>query len=63
VHFPDLNALLYIGLLVGIVAAHLLALLILNPVLVWIDRAALAISGFLTKLLTAVARTGSPVAG
>ena len=42
----------YVGLFVGIVAAHLLALQILSPVLAWINAAGLAIASFLTRILT-----------
>jgi fucose 4-O-acetylase-like acetyltransferase len=50
--WPHLTVFHYIGLFIGIVAAHLLALLILRPVLAWINEAGLAIASLLTRLLT-----------
>ncbi len=50
--WPQLTVFHYVGLFIGIVAAHLLALLILSPVLAWINEAGLAIASFLTRLLT-----------
>jgi fucose 4-O-acetylase-like acetyltransferase len=50
--WPHLTVFHYIGLFIGIVAAHLIALQILAPVLAWINAAGLAIAGFLTRLLT-----------
>jgi fucose 4-O-acetylase-like acetyltransferase len=50
--WPHLSALHYVGLFIGIVAAHLLALLVFSPVLAWINAASLAIAGFLTRILT-----------
>ena len=50
--WPHLTAFHYVGLFIGIVAAHLLALKILGPVLAWINEAGLAISSFLTRILT-----------
>lgn len=55
--WPHLTVLHYIGLFVAIVGAHLLALQVLGPVLAWINAAGLAISGFLTRLLTSWAET------
>jgi hypothetical protein len=51
VPWPELTVFHYIGLFVAIVAAHLLALQILKPVLGLINAAALAISAYLTRLL------------
>jgi peptidoglycan/LPS O-acetylase OafA/YrhL len=51
IEWPPLSVLHYIGLLVAIVAAHLLALQIFKPALDRINAAALAISGFLGRLL------------
>jgi fucose 4-O-acetylase-like acetyltransferase len=50
--WPRLTVIHYIGLFIGVVAAHLIALQILAPVLAWINAAGLAIAGFLTRLLT-----------
>jgi fucose 4-O-acetylase-like acetyltransferase len=49
--WPQLTVFHYIGLFIAIVAAHLLALQILKPVLGRIDAAAVAISNYLTRLL------------
>ncbi len=50
IHWPHLTALHYLGLFIGVVAAHLLALEILKwPVLAWIDALALAIAAFLAR--------------
>jgi fucose 4-O-acetylase-like acetyltransferase len=49
--WPQLTVLHYLGLFAVIVAAHLLALQILKPVLDRINAAALAISSFLGRLL------------
>jgi fucose 4-O-acetylase-like acetyltransferase len=51
VPWPELTVFHYIGLFVAIVAAHLLALQILKPLLDRINAAALAISGYLSRLL------------
>jgi fucose 4-O-acetylase-like acetyltransferase len=50
--WPHLTPVYYIGIAIVIIAAHLVALQILSPVLAWIDAAAIAIAGFLTRLLT-----------
>jgi fucose 4-O-acetylase-like acetyltransferase len=50
--WPHLTAFHYVGLFIGIVAAHLLALQILSPVLAWINEAGLAISSFPARILT-----------
>ncbi len=55
--WPHLTVLHYIGLFIAIVGAHLLALQVLSPVLAWINAAGLAISNFLTWLLTGWAET------
>ncbi|MGO9485897.1 MAG: acyltransferase family protein [Rhodomicrobium sp.] len=55
--WPHLTVFHYIGLFIGIVAAHLLALQILSPVLAWINAAGLAIANFLTRVLTGGAQT------
>jgi fucose 4-O-acetylase-like acetyltransferase len=49
--WPQLTVFHYIGLFVAIVAAHLLALQILKPALDWINDAAVAISGYLARIL------------
>jgi fucose 4-O-acetylase-like acetyltransferase len=51
IQWPQLSVFHYIGLFVAIVAAHLLALQILMPVLDRINAAALAIAGLLGRLL------------
>ncbi len=55
--WPELSWFHYVGLFVGIVAAHLLALLILGPVLAWINAAGLAIANFLARILTGGAQS------
>ncbi len=55
--WPHLTVFHYVGLFIGIVAAHLLALQILSPVLAWINAAGLAIASFLTRLLTGGSQT------
>ncbi len=57
VKWPHLTVFHYIGFAIGIIAAHLLVLRVLRPVLGWIDSAALAISDFIVRLITSV--TGS----
>jgi fucose 4-O-acetylase-like acetyltransferase len=47
----------YVGFFIGIIAAHLLALQILNPVLARINAASIAIAAFLTRILTGNAQT------
>jgi fucose 4-O-acetylase-like acetyltransferase len=58
--WPHLTILHYIALFIGIVAAHLLALQVLAIPLKWINDAALAISEWLTRLLTGEAKVGAP---
>ncbi|MBI4724286.1 MAG: acyltransferase family protein [Rhodomicrobium sp.] len=58
--WPHLTVLHYIALAIGVVAAHLLALQVLRPVLARIDSAALAISGFLVRILVGVLRSIQP---
>jgi fucose 4-O-acetylase-like acetyltransferase len=55
--WPHLTVLHYIGLFIGIVGAHLLALQILKPLLIRINGASIAIAGFLTRVLTGQAQT------
>jgi fucose 4-O-acetylase-like acetyltransferase len=50
--WPPLTVLIYVGLFIGIVTAHLAAMQILNPVLAWIDAAAVAIANGIVRLLT-----------
>jgi fucose 4-O-acetylase-like acetyltransferase len=49
IHWPQLNALYYAGLAIGMVALHLAAMLLLRPVLRAINSAAVAIAGFIVK--------------
>lgn len=49
--WPHLTVLHYIVIAVGVVAAHLLALQILRPVLAWIDAAAVAIAGAIVRVV------------
>jgi fucose 4-O-acetylase-like acetyltransferase len=53
----QLTPLHYLGLFIGIVAAHLLALQVLNPVLTKIDEAGISIANFLTRVLTGGTQT------
>ncbi|MFY9641867.1 MAG: acyltransferase family protein [Rhodomicrobium sp.] len=62
VEWPHLTVFHYVGLFVGIVGAHLLALQILGPVLAWINAAGSAIAGFLAGILTGGAGEGRPKA-
>jgi fucose 4-O-acetylase-like acetyltransferase len=55
--WPQLTVLHYMGLFIAIVGAHLVALQVLSPVLAWINAAGLAISNFLTRLVTGWAET------
>ncbi len=55
--WPPLTVLAYFGLFIGIIAAHLLALIILKPVLSMINAASISISAFLTRILTGGSQT------
>lgn len=61
--WPHLTVFHYIALFIGIVAAHLIALQILAPVLAWINAAGLAIAGILTRVLTGGASASPGKAG
>lgn len=50
--WPPLTVFHYVGLAIAIVAAHLLVMRILRPVLAWINAAAIAIANTLVRLLT-----------
>jgi fucose 4-O-acetylase-like acetyltransferase len=60
IRWPQFTPILYVGILIGAVALHLLALQILRPILAWIDAAAVAIARFLARLLTGEPRTAQP---
>ncbi len=47
--WPDFTPLVSIAMAIGVIAAHLLALQILDPVLAWIDKAALLIANALVR--------------
>jgi hypothetical protein len=49
-----------IALAIGIIAAHLVALQILNPALAWIDRAAVSIANMLVRLIAKEAEAAEP---
>ena len=50
--WPHLTVFGYVGLFIGVVGAHLVALQILSPVLAWINDAGAAIAGLLARILT-----------
>ncbi len=60
VAWPQFTVLVSLGLAVGVVAAHLIALQILAPVFAWIDRAAVAIANAIVRLLTGGASRAEP---
>jgi fucose 4-O-acetylase-like acetyltransferase len=60
IHWPQLNALLYAGLAIGMVALHLVAMLLLRPVLRSINSAAVAIAGFIVKVVAGDAQEQQP---
>jgi hypothetical protein len=49
--WPPLTAPMYVGLAVGVIAAHLIALQALKPVLDLLDRAGIAIANGLVRLV------------
>ena len=57
IRWPDFTPTVSVALAVAVIAAHLVALQILNPALAWIDRTALSIANALVRLL---ARTPQP---
>ncbi len=52
IQWPALSVFHYLAIGIGIVAAHLLALQILQPALALIDKTAVAISNFIVRLVT-----------
>ena len=50
--WPHLTVFGYVGLFIGVVGAHLVALQFLSPVLTWINDAGAAIAGLLARILT-----------
>jgi len=59
VRWPELTPVQYLGLFIGIVVLHLIALQILAPILARIDAGAIAIARFLTRLLTGELRSAA----
>ncbi len=62
IRWPDFTPLVSIALGVAVIAAHLAVLLILNPVLAWIDKAAVTIANALTRLIAKGTQTAEPKA-
>jgi peptidoglycan/LPS O-acetylase OafA/YrhL len=60
IRWPDFTPLVSIALAIGIIAAHLVALQILNPALAWIDRAAVSIANMLVRLIAKEAEAAEP---
>jgi fucose 4-O-acetylase-like acetyltransferase len=60
IRWPDFTPLVSIALAVGIIAAHLVALQILNPALAWIDRTAVSIANMLVRLIAKEASAPHP---
>jgi hypothetical protein len=51
-----------IALAIAVIGAHLVALQILNPVLVWIDKAAASIANTLSRLIAGEPQAAAPKA-
>jgi hypothetical protein len=62
IRWPDFTPLVSIALAVAVIAAHLAALQILNPVLVWIDKAAVSIAKALSRLIARGTQATAPKA-
>jgi hypothetical protein len=62
IRWPDFTPLVSIALAIAVIAAHLVALQILNPVLSWIDRAAVAIANALSRLIARGTQAAAPKA-
>jgi fucose 4-O-acetylase-like acetyltransferase len=60
--WPNLTIVHYVAIGIAVVAAHLLALQILRPLLARIDAAAVGIAGLIVRLLTGEARAVRPKA-
>ncbi len=60
VRWPDFTPMVSIGLAVGVIAAHLVALQILNPVLAWIDRTAASIANAIVRVLARAEHPAQP---
>ena len=62
IRWPDFTPLVSIALAIAVIAAHLVALQILNPLLAWIDKAALSIANALSRLITRGTQAATPKA-
>ncbi len=62
IQWPHLTVLIYVALAISVIAAHLLSLQILKPVLARIDWAAVAIANALVRLVTGDASVAQPKA-
>ena len=62
IRWPDFTPLVSIAAAIGIIGAHLVALLILNSPLAWIDRTAVAIANKLVRLIARETETAAPKA-
>jgi fucose 4-O-acetylase-like acetyltransferase len=51
IRWPELTSAMYVGLAVGVIAAHLLALQLLKPALTALDKAAVVIANALVRLV------------
>jgi len=60
IRWPDFTPLVSIALAFGVIAAHLVALQILNPVLGWIDKTAVFIANMLVRLIAKEAGAPQP---
>jgi len=60
--WPPLSPLLYAVFFVGIIAAHLLALQVLEPVLTKINQGSIRIAGFLTRVIAGESQQAKPKA-
>ncbi len=62
IRWPEFTLLVSIALAIGVIAAHLAALQILNPMLVWIDKAAASIANALSRLIARGTQAAEPKA-
>jgi peptidoglycan/LPS O-acetylase OafA/YrhL len=60
IRWPDFTPLVSIALAIAVIAAHLAALQILNPVLAWIDRTAVSIANAISRLIAREIQAAEP---
>ena len=62
IRWPEFTPLVSIAMAVGVIAAHLVALQMLNPALAWIDKTAVSIANALSRLIAKGTQAAEPKA-